>query len=159
MSFRDAISSLKSAYRRMTPKHRLATIGPPPSTRIADSAKDAVSFSRRWVDRLEYHVEGRMHALDVPEHQVGMSDHKNHVEWRTFFPDEMTGGGNGPGSRINVDSGVMNLDLLVKDYNEHASKLWAASRLKDRIDAIIIHELSEAEAKTHAGGARFGTAD
>ena len=89
------------------------------------------------VDRLEYHFEGRMHALGVPEHQVGMSDHKNHVEWRTFFPDEMTGGGNGPGSRINVDSGVMNLDLLVKDYNEHASKLWAASRLKDRIDAII----------------------
>ena len=64
-----------------------------------------------------------------PEHQVGMSDHKNRVEWRTFFPDEMTGGGM-PGGRINVDSGVMNLDLLARDYDERTSKLWAKSTLR-----------------------------
>ena len=90
-----------------------------------------------------------MHALDVPEHQIGASDHKNLVAWPTFFPDEGTGGSNGPGGRINVDAGVLNLDLLARDYNEKAAMIWARERLPKRIDTIIIHELAEAEAGSH----------
>jgi hypothetical protein len=114
-----------------------------------DPAEHAADFAGRWVEQLENFVEGRMHALDVPEHQIGASDHKNRVAWRTFFPDEGTGGSNGPGDRVNVDGGVLNLDLLTKDYAAKAAEMWARERLKDRIDAIIIHELAEAEAGTH----------
>jgi hypothetical protein len=55
-------------------------------------AEHAEEFSRRWVDRLENVVEGRMHAPGVPEAQIGTSDHKNRVPWRCFFPDERDGG-------------------------------------------------------------------
>ena len=96
-----------------------------------------------------------MHALNVPEHQVGASDHKNRVAWRTFFPDEGTGGSNGPGGRINVDAGVLNLDLLTKNYDEEAAKIWARERLPNRINATIIHELAEAEAGTHEAALRL----
>jgi hypothetical protein len=62
----------------------------------------------------------------------------------------MIGGSNGTGGGINVDSGIMNLDLLTKAYSERAAKLWLKSKLPDRTDAIIIQELAEAEARTHA---------
>jgi hypothetical protein len=114
-----------------------------------DLSEHAADFASRWVAQLENATEGRMHALDVPEHQIGASDHKNGVAWRTFFPDEGNGGSNGPGGRINVDAGVFNLDLLTQDYGHEATKIWAGQRLRDRIDAIIIHELAEAEAGTH----------
>ena len=37
------------------------------------------------MDRLESFVEGWMHALDIPEHQIGSSGHKHGVPRRTFF--------------------------------------------------------------------------
>jgi len=52
---------------------------------LADSAEHAADFAGRWVDRLENFTEGRMHALDVPERQIGASDHKYCVAWRTCF--------------------------------------------------------------------------
>ena len=114
-----------------------------------DPADHAEEFAHTWADRLEDYVEGRMHALDIPEAQVGSSDHERGVAWRTFFPDERDGGGVATGGRISVDSGVLNPDQLTKDYGEPAGKLWAQSRLRDRIDAIIVHEESEARAGTH----------
>ena len=114
-----------------------------------DPAAHAEEFSHRWVDRLENAVEGRMHALNVPSEQIGTSDYKNRVEWRTFFPDERDGGNVTAVGRINVDSGVLNPDLLMKDYGANAAKVWASERLRNRIDAIIIHELSEYEAGSH----------
>ncbi len=90
-----------------------------------------------------------MHALGIPEQQIGSSDHERRVAWRTFFPDEREGGGVATGGRISVDSGVLNPDQLTEDYGEEAGQLWSKSRLRDRIDAIIIHEESEARAGTH----------
>jgi len=117
-----------------------------PPSHPADHAEE---FAHTWVDRLENHVEGRMHALDIPEEQIGSSDHERGIAWRTFFPDERDGGGVATGARISVDSGVLNPDQLTKDYGEEAGGLWAKSRLRDRIDAIIIHEEAEAKAGTH----------
>ena len=34
-------------------------------------------------------------VLDIPEHQIGSSDHKHGVAWRTFFPPEGNGGSDG----------------------------------------------------------------
>jgi hypothetical protein len=120
-----------------------------PDTPPTDPADHAEDFARRWFDRLENAVEGRMHALDVPEERIGSSDHDNSVAWRTFFPHERDGGGVATGGRITVDSGVLNPDLLTRDYGKKAGRLWARSRLRDRVDAIIVHELAEGDASTH----------
>jgi hypothetical protein len=147
---RIAAAAWKLAARFFPPKpippRRWPNLAPPePIPAVpADHAED---FAHRWVDRLENVTEGRMHALDIPEKQLGASDHLRGVVWRVFFPHERDGGGNGPGGRINVDSGVLNPDLLTSDYGQEAGVLWAQSRLRDRIDAIIIHE--EAESRSH----------
>jgi hypothetical protein len=110
----------------------------PPTDPLAH-AKD---FARRWVARLENAVEGRMHALGVPEEMLGSSDFKNRVVWRVFFPDEMDGGGVAPGGRINVDAGVLDDEL-------HPVREWAKARLRHRVDATIAHEYEEAKGGSH----------
>ena len=47
------------------------------------------------------------------------------------------------------------LVLLTKNYDEEAAKIWARERLPNRINAIIIHELAEAEAGTHESALRL----
>jgi hypothetical protein len=136
------------ARKRPVPSQRLLNLAPSEPIPL-DPSEHAADFAARWVEQLEIATEGRMHALEVPERQIGASDHKNGVARRTFFPDEGNGGSNGPGGRINVDAGVLNLDLLTRDYGDEATMIWAGQRLRDRIDAIIIHELAEAEAGTH----------
>lgn len=117
---------------------------PPPEP--ADHAED---FAYRWVDRLEHYVEGRMHALGIPEGQIGSSNLTRGVPWRVFFPDERDGGGNGPGGRLNVDSGVLNPELLKDHPRPGAASAWAKARLRDRIDASIAHELAESQDGDH----------
>jgi hypothetical protein len=85
-----------------------------------------------------------MHALDVPEHQICYADPDHGIPWSVFFSHEIKGGG-----VIGECSGVLNPELLTKRYGPEAGKLWAKSRLRDRVDAVIIHELAEAEAGTH----------
>ncbi len=38
---------------------------------------------------------------------------------------------------------------MTKAYTKKTAKLWRKSRLRDRIDAIIAHEISEADHGTH----------
>src|SRR5258707_13476947 len=105
---------------------------PPPGP--ADHAED---FAHRWVDRLENVVEGRMHALGIPEEQIGSSDYQHGVAWRTFFPHERDGGGVSAGGRINVDSGVLNPEWNAEGIGPQAQARWAKSRLRHRIAATI----------------------
>jgi hypothetical protein len=90
-----------------------------------------------------------MHALEIPEHQMGYGDRGHGVPWRVFFPYETTGGGV-VGERIGVDSGVLNPELFARPYGPEASEVWAKSRLRDWIDAIIAHEYAEAAGFAHA---------
>ena len=92
-----------------------------------------------------------MHALGIPEGQIGTSDHAHGIEWRTFFPHEMAGGNVTVVGRINVDSGVLNPALLEEQYGAEACKIWSKSRLRDRIDAIIVHEEAEHRKGSHSG--------
>jgi hypothetical protein len=129
-------------------------IGTPPSARKllpipSNSAEHAEQFAHTWVDRLEHHVEGRMHALSIPEHQIGASDPAHGVPWRVFFPHERIGGSVLAGGRICVDSGVLNPELLIERYGASVGMIWEKSRLRDRIDAIIVHELTESWAGSH----------
>ena len=54
-----------------------------------------------------------------------------------------------PGGRVNVDSGILNPELLTENYRWKTAKLWRRARLRDRMDAIIAHEISEADLGTH----------
>ena len=48
-----------------------------------------------------------------------------------------------------MTGGVFDPELLAKPYGPEASDLWAKARLRDRIDAIIAHELEEAAGLSH----------
>ena len=61
----------------------------------------------------------------------------------------MVGGSNGMGRRLFLDSGVLNPELNAEEIGPAASKLWADSRLRDRIDAVIPHEHLEARGFSH----------
>ena len=50
------------------------------------------------------------------------------------------GGENSPGARINLNSGVLNPKRLASRFGPEASELWEKGRLRDRIDAVIVHE-------------------
>jgi hypothetical protein len=159
MNARGWIARVRAAAKglaaRLRRQPRPAMVGTPPSARKipaipADPAEHAVQFAHTWADRLEHHVEGRMHALDIPEHQIGASDLEHGVPWRVFFPHERTGGGNVPGGRITVYSGVLNPELNAEKYGPRYASLWKKARLRDRIDSIIVHEYEEAKGVSHA---------
>jgi hypothetical protein len=44
---------------------------------------------------------------------------------------------------------------ICQGEREEAAKTWARERLSNRIDAIIIHELAEADAGTHEAALRL----
>ena len=52
-----------------------------------------------------------------------------------------------PGRRLTVDSGVFNTELMAN--RPEAGAVWAKSRLRDRIDAIIAHEDAESLTGDH----------
>jgi hypothetical protein len=133
-----------------------AMIGTPPSERSMwrDPAEHARHFAERYAEPMNYHVENRMMELGIPTERIGARKYGH--PHRAFWPEETTGGGNGPGRRLTVDSGVLNNDLMVNRHE--AGAVWAKSRLRDRIDAVIAqedaesltgdHELAEAMAPT-----------
>jgi hypothetical protein len=124
-------------------------IGTPPSARPAipgDPKEHAKQFAREWADVAETYTQKRMSELGILEHQIGASDWERGIARRAFFPNEVHGGGNVPGGRLSIDSGVLNPDLNAEAIGPEAAALWAKSRLRDRIDATISHEYEEAAA-------------
>jgi hypothetical protein len=146
--------TLSPRGRRVAPEASSAMVGTPPSARKspavpADPKHHAEQFAAEYADRLEHYVEGRMHSLDIPEQQMGASDPDHGVPWCVFFPHEHLGGSVASGGRIYVDSGVLNPDLLATHPQPDAPVAWSKARLRDRIDAIIAHELTESETGSH----------
>lgn len=108
-------------------------IGTPPSQRPMwhDPMAHARHFANEYADRLEHYVEGRMHALDIPEEQMGLPDLSRGILWAVFHPNGMTGG-TIIGEKFAVNSGVLNPDLLTERYGPDLGTRWARSRLRDR---------------------------
>ena len=131
---------------------RKGMTGPPPSARRipADPLTHARQFANEYADTLEDFVEGRMHTLNIPDHQIGLPDSSRGLPWAVFHPNGTTGGSVVAG-RIAVNSGVFNPDLLTERYGSEVGKTWARSRLRDRIDAVLVHEVAESHAGTHEG--------
>ena len=61
-----------------------------------------------------------------------------------FFPDQSVGGRNIHRRGINLDSGILNPDLIDDRTDPALSSLWRKARLRDRADAVIAHEFEEA---------------
>jgi hypothetical protein len=84
---------------------------------------------------------------------------------RAFHPDEGTGGGVTIGRGINVDSGILNPELLGDPAAGGVARAWSRARLRDRIDAVIAHEYEEclrgtdAAARQHAPTTRLRISD
>ena len=100
-------------------------IGTPPSARQipADPGLHAVDFSHRYFEPMDYHASQRMTELGIPTDQIGSSVPVHGIRHATFIPYEKTGGGNGPGGRLVVDSGVFNPDLHA-DLGSEVSSYW-----------------------------------
>ncbi len=110
----------------------------------------ALDFAERYALPMDYHVATRMTELGIPRESIGIHDPDEGGLWRAFIPHG-TQGGAVLGEEIGVDSGVFNDDLLKADYDEKARKLFERSRLRDRLDAIIVHEFEEQRCGTHVG--------
>jgi len=126
-------------------------IGTPPSARPAipvDPAEHALLRAREWSDVAESYIQRRMRELGIPEGQIGVRRRELNYQRTAFLPHEGAGGGVAFDG-INVDSGVLNPQLNAEEFGPQASSLWAKGRLRDRIDAVIVHEHEEAEGVRH----------
>ena len=122
-------------------------IGLPTSARRVphDAAEHAADFAHRYADSMNYHVENRMMELGIHTDRIGAR--KYGYPHRAFWPEENTGGGNVPGMRLTVDSGVLNPELMAA--RPEAGPIWEKARLRDRMDAVIAHEDAESLTGDH----------
>ena len=86
-----------------------------------------------------------MMELGIPADRIGAR--KYGYPHRAFWPEETTGGGNVAGRQLTVDWGVFDAELTVN--RPEAGAVWAKSRLRDRIDAVIAHEDAESLTGDH----------
>jgi hypothetical protein len=89
-----------------------------------------------------------MKKLGIDDDRIGAKDRRNNVEWRAFFPDEQDGGGNSPGERLNLDSGIFNDDLM-QPLGMRADRAWRRASVETRTMAILPHEDVESRGHTH----------
>jgi hypothetical protein len=108
-----------------------------------DPAAHARDVAARYAHDLDLAVAERMRELGIHDDQIGMPDEDHGIQWAAFHPHGTEGGNNSPDGRLIVDSGLLNLELLRKDYGEEAASLFSRSRLRDRLDSIIAHEYEE----------------
>jgi hypothetical protein len=155
----DARRSFEQLFNRITDAARrwAATLHPRPTEEAAppiqplrllakaepipaEPAEHAIQFAQDWYDRLEFHSRRRMRELGIAAHRIGAYDIDFDFRHAAFFPKERTGGANSPGARINLNSGILNPELLAPRPGGEVATLWAKGRLRDRMDAIIAHE-------------------
>ena len=147
----EALKGIAAKLRRDKPP---AMVGLPPSARgltgrPADPALHAKEVAREWEDVAESYIQERMRQLGIPDHQIGAPDYQRGSVRRVFLADEAIGGSYGTGRRLFVDSGVLNPKLNAEVIGSEASKVWAKARLRDRIEAVIVHEHLEAQGIPH----------
>ena len=82
----------------------------------------------------------------MPEDLFGADDLRPHMKWCAFDPEGREGGRISMG--VTVNSGALNPDLL---KGQKGGRIWPKARLRDRIDAIIAHEVEEYRHGSHMG--------
>jgi hypothetical protein len=116
-----------------------------PDTPPPDPADLAEDFAHRYTEDLEVELGQVMIDLGLTNDQMGARDPDRNREHHVFFPGDRTGGGISPAGQVTLDSGLMNPELLATNYDEATQETWKHTRLKDRAQAIIAHELAEHE--------------
>jgi len=119
-----------------------------PDAPPADVAEHARDFAGRYADALEDHAARTMLDLGIPPDKIGDGDPVHGIRHSAFNPHQADGGGVSPDGRITVDGGVMNPELLTASYGVEAAKRWAV-RLRARLEAVIVHEITEYESGSH----------
>jgi hypothetical protein len=157
---------IKAAAKRLADKLRRLEPGSPrrlrrpnlvpPEYIPADPVEHAEDFALRYYELLEGYSHRRMRELGIPDTRIGAYDIDFDFRHAAFFPKERTGGENSPGARINLNSGVLNPKLLAQRFGPQISRAWEKARLRDRIDAVIVHE--DIEGLKVAEGLSFGAA-
>jgi hypothetical protein len=152
--FGRLVEALKGIAAKLRREKTPAMVGLPPSARgltgrPADPALHAKEVAREWEDVAESYIQERMRQLGIPDHQIGAPDYQRGSVRRVFLADEAIGGSYGTGRRLFVDSGVLNPKLNAEVIGSEASKVWAKARLRDRIEAVIVHEHLEAQGIPH----------
>lgn len=114
---------------------------------------DVVDFANRYYEPLNRLIGNRMRQVGVPDEMIGFK--YPGIEEGPFvrYPTSQMGGNINP----HVFPGrkpAINLDLGVLDTNHPAMNKvpsWSKATLRDRIDAAIAHEYTEALAKPMPG--------
>ena len=59
-----------------------------------------------------------------------------------------------PAGRLTLDSGIINTELLTRDYGEEVAEVWAENAIEAAYGAHNTHQLAESEAGSHAEALR-----
>ncbi len=108
-----------------------------------DPAEHAQDFAKRYAQDLDIVAGQTMLDLGLTDDQMGARDHERRSEHYCFFPQDAIGGSVNRAGQVTLDSGLMNPELLAEAYDIAAQSAWKHTRLKDRAQAIIAHELAE----------------
>jgi hypothetical protein len=108
-----------------------------------DSADHAENFAHRYAEDLVIVAGQVMMDLGIPNDQMGARDPDRNSERHSFFPGDRSGGCISPAGQITLDSAVMNPHAMDGPYGEECGHLWRKSRLTDRMQAVIAHEMAE----------------
>jgi hypothetical protein len=111
-------------------------------------AEGALAYSIRHAEALDQWAAIFMEKMGIDKDRIGAKDRRNNVEWRAFFPDEQDGGGNSPGQRLNLDSGIFKDDLM-QPMGPRADKAWRRASVETRAMAVMPHEDIESRGHTH----------
>ncbi len=115
-----------------------------------DPADHAEEFAWRYVEDLDIVAGQTMMDLGIPSDKMGAGDPARLGAQHSFHPGDREGGTVTFSGRITLDSGLMNPELLAA-YDEETQMTWKRTRLRDRAQAIIAHELTEFEVGDHEG--------
>jgi len=114
---------------------------------------DVIDFANRYNEPLNRVIGNRMRQVGVPEEMIGFKYPGIDEGPFVRYPTSQMGGNLNPHLVPGCKPGI-NLDLGVLDANHPAmSKVpsWAKAALRDRIDAAIAHEYTEALANPMPG--------
>ena len=138
----------REACRTAAGDDRAPALGKGTDGQTCRTVLHAEVVAHEWADVAESYCRKRMRELGVPEDHIGVRRRELNYRCAAFLPGERDGGGVTPDG-INVDSGVLNPELNAEAIGPDASRLWARSRLRDRIDCVIAHEHEERIAGHH----------
>ena len=112
-----------------------------PDRRDAEGAR---AYAIQNAETLDQWAALFMNKLGIDRDRIGASDRKRGVAWRAFFPHEQDGGGNSPGQRLNLDSGIFNDDLM-QPLGMRADRAWRRASVETRAMAVLRMRMWRAE--------------